>query len=111
VGDTVDFWRVEAIEEDRRLRLRAEMNMPGRAWLQYDVFPATEDESQTHIVQTNFFEPKGLTGTLYWYAAALPHRYIFSDLIDALADRAEQRAVSRTEPATTSRNMASVSQS
>ena len=89
VGDTVDFWRVEALEKNRRLRLRAEMKMPGRAWLQYDVFPADDEETTTRLVQTNFFEPKGLTGTLYWYALYLPHRYIFSDLIDALAGRAE----------------------
>ena len=98
VGDTVDFWRVEAIEANRRLRLRAEMKMPGRAWLQYDIFPASEDGSKTHIVQTNFFEPKGLTGTLYWYAAALPHRYIFGDLIDTLADRVERTAAAHAEP-------------
>jgi uncharacterized protein YbjT (DUF2867 family) len=109
VGDTVDFWRVEALEENRRLRLRAEMKMPGRAWLQYDVFPASEDRSQTHIVQTNFFEPKGLTGTLYWYAAALPHRYIFSDLIDVLADRVEQAASARPDASEAPRVSAPVS--
>ena len=109
VGDTVDFWRVEAIDENHRLRLRAEMKMPGRAWLQYDVVPHTEDASQTRITQTNFFEPKGLTGTLYWYGTALPHRYIFSDLIDTLADRIEQRVAPRTEPAARARDTASVS--
>jgi uncharacterized protein YbjT (DUF2867 family) len=89
VGDTVDFWRVEALDENRRLRLRAEMKMPGRAWLQYDVFPVNDEGTRSRIVQTNFFEPKGLYGTLYWYALYLPHRFIFSDLIDALARRAE----------------------
>lgn len=92
VGDALDFWRVEALEANRRLRLRAEMKMPGRAWLQFDVFPANDAATHSHIVQTTFFEPKGLTGTLYWYALLLPHRYIFSDLVDALARRAEAAA-------------------
>jgi len=78
VGDTIDFWRVEVLDAaDRRLRLRAEMKMPGRAWLQFDVSPANEDGTTARIVQTNFFEPRGLTGTLYWYALNVPHRFIF----------------------------------
>lgn len=93
VGDTIDFWRVEVLDAaDRRLRLRAEMKMPGRAWLQFDVSAAHEDGSAARIVQTNFFEPKGLTGTLYWYALYVPHRIIFSGLLDTLARRVEAAA-------------------
>lgn len=89
VGDTVDFWRVEALDEGCLLRLRAEMKLPGRAWLQFEVVP---DAESTRIIQTTFFEPKGLAGTLYWYAVALPHRFLFAGMLDALAERIEQRA-------------------
>ena len=89
VGDTVDFWRVEALDENRLLRLRAEMKLPGRAWLQFEVAPESDG---TRIIQTSFFEPKGLAGTLYWRAVALPHRLLFSGMLDALAERIEARA-------------------
>lgn len=95
VGDTVDFWRVEALEEGRLLRLRAEMNLPGRAWLQYEVTPA---EGGTLITQTTFFEPKGLVGTVYWYLVAIVHRWIFARMLKALGRKVEQRAAASGEP-------------
>lgn len=57
VGDTVDWWRVEAYEPNRVLRLRAEMRLPGRAWLEFEVRPG---EGATLIQQTALFEPSGL---------------------------------------------------
>lgn len=98
VGDAVDFWRVEELDEPHLLRLRAEMKMPGRAWLQFEVQPA--DDGSTNIVQTNFFEPKGLTGTLYWKLFSIPHRLMFSGLLRELGDRIEATA---PEPAVRSR--------
>jgi len=91
VGDAVDFWRVETIENEgdtRLLRLRSEMKLPGRSWLQFEVTPADEESSCT-ITQTVFFEPKGLGGTLYWNLIALPHRLLFSGMLDALRRRIE----------------------
>jgi len=92
VGDTVDFWRVEAREENRLLRLRAEMRLPGRGWLQFDVSPATDDATRSRITHTVFFEPKGLTGTLYWNLVRRLHAPLFAGQLRALADRAERRA-------------------
>jgi len=88
VGDPLDFWRVEAIEKDRLLRLRAEMKVPGRAWLEYQSH-STED-GRTLLVQTAFFESKGLAGFLYWYLLYPPHAVIFSGLIRRIARGAER---------------------
>ena len=89
VGDALDFWRVEAVEPERLLRLRAEMKVPGKAWLQFQV--ALREEGQTLLSQTAFFAPKGLLGWLYWYALYPLHGLIFSGLIDRVAQRAVAR--------------------
>lgn len=91
VGDTVDFWRVEARTEDRLLRFRAEMRLPGRAWLQFDVTPQ-DDGARSRITQTTYFEPKGLSGTVYWNLVHWAHRFLFAGLFRALTARIEQRA-------------------
>jgi uncharacterized protein YbjT (DUF2867 family) len=85
-GDALDFWRVEAVEPGRLLRLRAEMKVPGRAWLQFQV--KAQGEDQTQLSQTAFFAPKGLMGWLYWYGLYPLHGLIFSGLIDQIARRA-----------------------
>jgi uncharacterized protein YbjT (DUF2867 family) len=86
VGDALDFWRVEAVEQDKLLRLRAEMKVPGMAWLQFQATPRAD--GTTLLEQTAFFAPKGLAGTLYWYALYPIHRIIFSGLIDSVGKRA-----------------------
>ena len=97
-GDAVDFWRVELIDgeaDPKTMRLRAEMKTNGRAWLQYEI-TAPENGSQNGtpdaalITQTAFFDPKGLWGLLYWYALYLPHRFIFTGMIEELGRRAER---------------------
>lgn len=90
VGDALDFWRVEAIEPDRLVRLRAEMKVPGAAWLQFETQP--HGEGQTLLVQTAFFAPKGLAGLLYWYGLYPVHSRVFSGMIAALAGEAAARA-------------------
>jgi uncharacterized protein YbjT (DUF2867 family) len=85
IGDAVDFWRVEEVRRPELLRLRAEMKVPGRAWLQYEVIEAT---GGSRLVQTAFFEPKGLPGLAYWYLLYPVHGLIFRGMIRALADRA-----------------------
>lgn len=77
VGDALDFWRVEALEPDHLMRLRAEMKTPGNAWLEFVVEP---DEGGCVFRMTAYFEPRGLFGTLYWYAVAPLHRVIFGGL-------------------------------
>jgi len=81
-GDAVDFWRVEAVEHDRLLRLRAEMKVPGRAWLQFEV----RGEGEGSVVQqTAIFEPRGLAGLLYWYALFPVHGLIFGGMLRRIA--------------------------
>jgi uncharacterized protein YbjT (DUF2867 family) len=87
IGETLDFWRVEAFEPGRRLRLAAEMKVPGRAWLEFEVVP---DASGAVIHQTAVFEPAGLFGLAYWYALVPVHFLIFGGLLRAIARRAEQ---------------------
>lgn len=78
VGDAVDFWRVEAYEPDRRLRLAAEMKLPGRAWLEFEVQPDAEGVA---IRQTAVFDPIGLLGLLYWYAVYPLHARVFAGML------------------------------
>jgi hypothetical protein len=85
-GDTLDFWRVEMVEPGRLIRLRAEMKVPGRAWMEFEA--RSEPNGQTLLLQTAFFEPKGLPGLLYWYALYPVHSLIFSGLIRGIAQRA-----------------------
>lgn len=85
VGDTVDFWRVEAIEPDRRLRLAAEMKLPGQAWLEFEV---SGDESSTTIRQTAMFDPVGRFGRAYWFALYPLHQAVFSGMLRGIADSA-----------------------
>ena len=83
VGDALDFWRVEAAEPPRTMRLRAEMKVPGRAWLEFQAI--RRSPSETLLTQTAFFEPKGLLGLAYWYVLYPVHSLIFSGLIGRLA--------------------------
>jgi uncharacterized protein YbjT (DUF2867 family) len=85
-GDALDFWRVEEVLPGRLLRLRAEMKVPGRAWLQFECLPRDGD---TLLVQTAYFAPRGLAGLAYWYGLYPLHRRIFSGMIHALAAAAE----------------------
>ncbi len=82
IGDAVDFWRVEDLEPNRRLLLRAEMKLPGRGWLQFEV--NTDKNGQSRLVQTAYFAPKGLFGYIYWYSIFLLHKVIFDGIIDRL---------------------------
>ena len=77
-GDPLDFWRVEAFKADRLLSLRAEMKVPGRAWLQFEVEPAG---GGSRITQTAIFDPRGLGGLLYWYALYPVHWLIFRGML------------------------------
>ncbi|HEY5492261.1 MAG TPA: DUF2867 domain-containing protein, partial [Gemmatimonadaceae bacterium] len=86
VGDPLDFWRVEALEAGHLLRLRAEMKLPGRAWLQFEVLP---DPRGCRVEQTAFFEPLGILGYLYWWAVLPFHRFVFPGLVGGLMKQAE----------------------
>jgi uncharacterized protein YbjT (DUF2867 family) len=84
-GDALDFWRVESVEPDRRLRLAAEMKLPGRAWLEFVVEP---DGDGSIIRQTAIFDPAGLFGLVYWYAIYPLHVRVFAGMLDAIARQA-----------------------
>lgn len=89
IGDALDFWRVEEVRAPHLLRLFAEMKIPGRAWLQYEVFPAV---GGCRLVQTAFFEPKGLPGLAYWYLLYPAHAVIFRGMVRALGTKAAARS-------------------
>jgi uncharacterized protein YbjT (DUF2867 family) len=96
VGDALDFWRVEAVEMGRLLRLRAEMKLPGEAWLQFETLP--RGDGQTLLTQTAYLAPKGLSGLAYWYGLYPFHGLIFGNMIRAIGERAKARAGQRSEP-------------
>lgn len=81
-GDPLDFWRVEAVEPGRLLRLAAEMRMPGRAWLQFEVTPAG---CGSVVRQTALFDPVGVGGLLYWYALWGVHQLVFAGMLRGIA--------------------------
>jgi hypothetical protein len=85
-GDTLDFWRVEAVEPGRLLRLAAEMRLPGRAWLQFEV---TGQEGGSLIRQTALFDPVGLGGLIYWYGLWVIHQLVFAGMLRSLVGAAE----------------------
>jgi uncharacterized protein YbjT (DUF2867 family) len=87
VGDALDFWRVEAFEPDRSLRLLAEMKVPGRAWLEFEV---KGEGSSSTIRQTAVFDPVGLLGLGYWYALYPLHQFIFAGMLRNIARAAEK---------------------
>jgi hypothetical protein len=78
VGDTIDFWRVEAFEDNHYLRLAAEMKVPGRAWLEFEV---TESEGLATVRQTAIFDPIGLFGIVYWYSLFPLHQLVFGGML------------------------------
>ncbi|HEX9978371.1 MAG TPA: SDR family oxidoreductase [Acidimicrobiia bacterium] len=88
VGEAVDFWRVEDVEPGRRLRLRAEMRVPGDAWIQWDTHPT---EFGADLIQTAWFKPRGVLGRLYWYGMLPAHRIVFPRMARGIAAAAEER--------------------
>lgn len=90
IGDALDFWRVEDLRAGQRVRLHAEMRLPGDAWLTWEI---TNDEHATHIVQRAEFRPRGLLGRLYWYSVAPFHRWVFPGMLGGIVAHAERRSL------------------
>jgi uncharacterized protein YbjT (DUF2867 family) len=90
VGDAVDFWRVEAYRPNQLLRLRAEMKLPGYAWLQFEAVP--RDDGGTRFLQVAFFEPRGIFGLLYWYGVLPFHEFVFGNMATRIVREAETAA-------------------
>jgi uncharacterized protein YbjT (DUF2867 family) len=88
IGDTLDCWRVVSIEPGKRLRLAAEMKLPGRAWLEFEV---QAEGGQARLRQTATFDPLGLWGLAYWYAVWPLHQLVFAGMLRGIAQAAEGR--------------------
>ena len=94
IGDTVDFWRVEKVVENRLLRLAAEMKVPGRAWLEFEV---TEEKDGTcNVRQTAIFDPVGLFGIVYWYSLFPLHEFVFRGMLRNICKAAKKEAQKAT---------------
>ena len=94
-GDALDFWRVEAIEPDALLRLSAEMKVPGRAWLQFEVEP---DGEGSLLRQTAIFDPRGLFGLVYWYGLYPLHQIVFAGMLKGIVRAMEHASGSAVAP-------------
>jgi uncharacterized protein YbjT (DUF2867 family) len=89
VGESLDFWRVEELDAGRRLKLYAEMVLPGKAWLEFTV---SEEKGKTRIVQEATFNPRGLGGQLYWYAVSPFHLFVFPTMLRNIIKKAAKDA-------------------
>ena len=98
VGDVVDFWRVQEYKPCRFLRLKAEMKLPGRAWLQFHLEPA---EGGALLCSEALFMPNGILGDLYWAALYPVHVFLFNGMLRAIAARAERSTGALAERVTT----------
>ena len=90
VGDTIDFWRVEALEPGRRLRLTAEMRIPGRLWLQFEIDP--HGDRAVQVRQTTVFDPAGCVGAAYWYLFCPIHHLVFGSMLRGIGRAVRCRA-------------------
>ena len=91
INDVIDFWRVEDLQKDKRLLLRAEMKLPGKAWLEFQI----EDEgSQRRLLLKPYFYTQNIWGSLYWYFFSPFHQFIFNDLIKQIEKRSAPSLVS-----------------
>ena len=88
IGDAIDFWRVEAYEPDRLLLLFAEMRMPGRAWLQFEIDP---DESGSLLRMTAMYDPVGVWGRAYWYLIYPLHYLVFNGMFRGIIRSIERQ--------------------
>ncbi len=88
VGDAIDFWRVERYDPGKRLLLRAEINVWGKAWLEFAVEPMSDASSR--LIQTAWYYPRGLFGLIYWYGVLPVHVMIFKGMAASIARRAER---------------------
>ena len=94
IGDSLDFWRVENLEKEKTLRLYAEMILPGKAWLEFNL--STKD-GKTVVSQDALFEPRGLGGQIYWYLVSPFHLFIFPTMLrNIVKAAAKSHATSHT---------------
>ena len=90
IGDGLDFWRVEAIEKEKVLRLYAEMILPGKAWLEFRIEP---EDGKVRITQEATFSPRGLGGQLYWYLVLPLHAFVFPTMLRNIVRSSKRKAL------------------
>ena len=90
-GEALDFWRVEKIERQHLLRLRAEMKMPGLAWLEFEV--SELDDGKTLLVQKAYYHPHGLAGHAYWWLVSFMHGIVFPSMAKKLSGGKSRKLV------------------
>jgi uncharacterized protein YbjT (DUF2867 family) len=90
VGDTIDFWRVESLDPGCRLRLAAEMRIPGRLWLQFEI--DADDDGGVRVRQTTVFDPAGCVGLAYWYLFCPIHHFVFGSMLRGIGRAVGRRA-------------------
>lgn len=82
-GDALDFWRVIDVDDGKRLKLMAEMKVPGEAYLEFTI--ATPQANTVTLIQSAWFVPRGLVGILYWYAVTPLHHFVFNGMLQGIA--------------------------
>jgi uncharacterized protein YbjT (DUF2867 family) len=87
IGDSLDFWRVEELEREKNLKLYAEMVLPGKAWLEFNL---EVRDGQTYISQDALFAPRGLGGQIYWYLVSPFHFFIFPTMLRNIVKEARK---------------------
>ncbi len=87
IGDSLDFWRVEELDRGARLKLYAEMILPGKAWLEFSI---AEENGKRIVRQEASFSPRGLGGQLYWYAVLPFHILVFPTMMRNLIRKANR---------------------
>ena len=85
----MDWWRVEQIEKNKRIRLLAEMKLPGRGWLEFEL---KEENNTVNLYVSSIFDPIGLFGRLYWYALYPLHFIVFSGMMNQIKKLAERKS-------------------
>ena len=96
VGDSVDFWRVEQLENGKLLRLYAEMILPGKAWLEFKI--EDSEGGMRKITQTALFSPRGLGGQLYWYVISPLHQFVFPTMLRNIVRSANRKDFAKNKP-------------
>lgn len=94
VGDPLDFWRIAEVKDRETLLLRAEMRVPGQAWLE---FKLSDSPGGTHVVQRAIFRPRGLAGRLYWWVLIPFHAVIFPGMLRNALTHAERTRLDGAE--------------
>ena len=92
IGDSLDFWRVEELVPGQKLKLYAEMILPGKAWLEFRMEEVIEEGiAKTKIIQEASYSPRGLGGSLYWFSVLPFHAFVFPTMLRNIVRSAKRK--------------------